>query len=433
MHAFSPFEEYMLSDDSPRYSMTCHMRFWFQGEIHRMVFEKVLILTLKRHPLLSSIVKYKGLLGFRKGYFYPVLPLMNEIVKWHKDETDFDLQPHTTPDLRARFFIKSDLSHSLLLIQFHHSVSDGMGIFQFMEDLLLLYDQEMTGNQHNLKPLNVKLLDLRKTGGLTPSDWHQQLKFDFQRFKIFWSSLPSPLPSQFKHTLTPHANLTAVLRMVLPNSVTLALQSRAHQSNVTLNDILILSLYKTIDHIHHQYPGQHNKFMRISIPISMRKNEEDLCPAANFVSMVFLDRHPSDLCNPDALLQNIASEMLHVKNNHRAYTLLQALRIICKIPILLPILLKLPFCMATAVLTNLGKPFQKSALLSSDGLVKAGNLTLEGLDGFPPLRNGTAAAISVNSYGGQLSITLRYDSRRYLEMEAQKILSYFVDSLRYYQ
>lgn len=429
MYSFAPFEEYLLADDTDRYPMTCHIRFWFKGEIQRIVFEKILIMTLARHPLLSSVTQYKGLPGFRKWYFCPVNPVLNEIVKWHTHDCEFVFQPQKNPDLRTKFFVKTESGYTHLIIQFHHCVSDGIGIFQFMEDLLLLYDQEINGKQHILSPLDVELLHLRKTGGLTPSDWHEKLKFDFRRFKLFWSTFPSALSWKSASPLMPHAELNAALRKVLPNCVLTALQNRAHEANVTLNDILIFCLYKTIDHIQQQYQGKSNKMMRIGIPISLRNDKENRSPAANFVSMVFLDRHPIELSDPNALLQNIATETSQVKNSHRAYMLLQVLRIVCKIPNLLQALLKLPVCMATAVLTNLGKPFQNSALLSSDGLLRSGNLILEGLDTFPPLRKDTAAAISINGYGGQLSVTLRYDSRRYLEKEALSFLSHFVDNL----
>jgi hypothetical protein len=90
------------------------------------------------------------------------------------------------------------------------------------------------------------------------------------------------------------------------------------------------------------------------------------------------------------------------------------LNVFAAIPGLLRLFMSVPRCQSTIVLTNLGRPFADSALSGEDGFVRVGRgeraMTLIGVDTMPPVRYLTRLSVSVNGYGGKLSLTGRYDS-----------------------
>ena len=87
-------------------------------------------------------------------------------------------------------------------------------------------------------------------------------------------------------------------------------------------------------------------------------------------------------------------------------------------------------CSATAILTNLGRPFADSKLTGSDGKLRVGDITLESVETLPPVRPKTSAIFSVNYYGGSLSVTLRYDSTVFTLDTARKLLERFTAQIQ---
>ena len=437
--------------------MTCHIRFWFKGKLLRDPFEKSLHMALKRHPLLSAILDETGVWPFKKNVFRTVPIFMDEILDWTSGlsaEHDKDRVPLN--DLRVKFLVRVSDTESLIAIRFHHSVCDGIGIFQFMEDLMLVYDNEVSYSSHELPTLDPKLLTRRTDIGLSPTDWFQRLHLDVKRMSKFFLKLPTTLASSsismssslshLRSTFTPKTLSTAklhfdrtglklnsdpgdALRSTVPESdISTALES-AKKSSVTLNELMIARLLKhCLDwNRARNIPVRTIRPFRMNVPISLRTPAEDKMPAANFVSMVFLDRGAAIIENEVQLMKSVAEEMQQVKEDRMGLTLILAVWLLMKLKVFGFILRHSP-CMTTIGLTNLGRPFQKF-VLNKDGFVKTGGVTLVGLDTFPPVRNGTRATISVNRYGGRLSVTTRYDATSWTKTDAERFHKGFLDRL----
>ncbi|MCX6124534.1 MAG: hypothetical protein NTV34_07260, partial [Proteobacteria bacterium] len=433
-------ERYMLMDDQKRFSMTCHMRFWFEGELEQSVFAASLHKALERHPLLSSELRQSRKLALFKTLAFQCVPIViQEILDWKDGLAPKPPERICLSDMRTKFLVQVNKNQSLLVIKFHHAITDGIGIFQFMEDLMLLYDQETSGKQNSLPPLHVSKLQRRVDFGLTLWDWAKRAHLDVRRLINFFYSFPASLASAPNPSLArgPRQNLSSIqesdVGAVVRISIPYEFISNAHHSaknlGVTLNDLMIGRLLRSCIDWNRKFGKSVKEWQpfRMNVPISLRNPSEDDMPAANYVSMVFLDRFPKEILAESNLVKSISLEMNQVKRDRMGLTLIMAVTVLMRIKVF-GALLRSPLCMATIGLTNLGQPFRNFSLLSQ-GKVRSGNVTLTALDTLPPVRNKTLATLSVNRYAENLALTMRYDSTRWSARDAGDFLEQYASTL----
>jgi hypothetical protein len=164
--------------------------------------------------------------------------------------------------------------------------------------------------------------------------------------------------------------------------------------------------------------------------MNLRTLADRRLPAANVVSMVFLDRRARDMGDPQRLLDSIHGEMSLIKRRQLGLTFVLSLRVCQWLPGGLDRMTRANTCAATAVLTNLGAVFNRCPLPYRDGHLVAGEAVLQGVDGLAPLRPLTCAAIVLLIYAGHLRITLHYDSRVLTAMDARELIDDFAARLR---
>jgi NRPS condensation-like uncharacterized protein len=434
------FERYMLLDDQPSYPMTCHMRFWFDGVLDRIAFTKALAETLKEHPLLRSQLRTKRRFGIFRSFLFEPIPAflfthesedVLSVIDWKEGTHSINEETIPQYDLRTKFFVRTNASDSLLVIRFHHCVTDGIGIFGFLESLLFRYDDIIQGRtmKAGSEP-SIPDQHKRHHFDLSLMDWIKRFHLDYARITRFFRTLPTPLAAPNAPINTDPASPLAAVRKILTPSDMSQLSSAARAHGVSVNDLLLARLFRTAldwnhrSHRRHKHHRRRPGRIRMNVPVSLRTEQDASLPASNFVSMVFLDRSQKDIENETQLVKSIASEMEHIKDNRMGLALIRAVRLMMRARIF-NFVFKSPMCMATIGLTNLGKPFHGSKLMNASGLLQAGNVTLSSLDTFPPVRNKTRSTISVNRYGGQLSVTVRYDSRSWTHRDAEDFLNVY--------
>ena len=223
--------------------------------------------------------------------------------------------------------------------------------------------------------------------------------------------------------------MAASLRTI-PAAMLNKLKLSARNAGSTLNDVLLRDLFMTL--------GSWNNLARarpfgrritIAVPVCMRAKTFQMMPASNFVSMHVL--HVPNRLLPDStkLLRHIHKVMKFVKSYEMGHTLVVFAMLAGSLPSGLINFFRLPLSRATAVLTNLGIPFQDSPLRTQDGRFGIPGLTLTGLETLPPIRDRTRIAISINSYDEDLRMTMRYDENFYDQDSAQKILDRYFDKI----
>jgi hypothetical protein len=164
--------------------------------------------------------------------------------------------------------------------------------------------------------------------------------------------------------------------------------------------------------------------------VNLRGPDHEGIPAANIVSMVFLDRRPSELADREQLLGSIHREMDQVKRGRLGLAFVVSLAAARAAPGCLSLMTGADRCRATAVLSNLGEPLRRSSLPTRDGLASVGDMVLDAVDILTPLRPHTHAAVGALTYAGRLHIALRYDPRAIQPVEADDLVEAFMARLR---
>ncbi len=153
-------------------------------------------------------------------------------------------------------------------------------------------------------------------------------------------------------------------------------------------------------------------------------------PAANVVSLVFLDRRVGRFSSPDALARSVNRQMDYRKKWRMGLTLIHSVRLIRAAFGGIRKLIPLDWCLATAVMSNMGEPMRHTILPRRDGLVVAGNMTLEQIEALPPIRPLTCAAFGVVFYAGRLTVSLNYDRQRFTAEDGRDLLESFARRIR---
>jgi NRPS condensation-like uncharacterized protein len=442
-HPMVAFEHYMYADDRPTHSMVVQMRFWFRGHFQKDIFLAALKETLTRNRMFQ--MKLSGKPGARTSNINwveepsLVMPFiswtsLDDPVSHPKNPTHIDL----TNEIGLRLWVRDnnktipdvDNTKSELLVQFHHSVCDGVGMLLFIEELLIHY-AHLTGiTHHTLRPIDPNLFSSRGNFWLTKSEWKNRFFKDFQRAFNYFKFLAQPLahPPAQTGELTSHADLFASERHVFSAETMKNIRQTARSIQATVNDVLLYELFHTLS-IWNKSLGRIRNKIRVALATSLRIEQDTKQSCLNIVSMVFLHKSHKDVSSKN-LLAGIVAETRDVKQNRMGITLPRFMGWCGKIPLAIKIFMDLPYCSATAVLTNLGATLSNSSLVDESGKLTVGPIRLEGYELLPPVRPRTSASFAINYYAGQLSVSLRFDSTRLTRATAISLLERYCQRLK---
>lgn len=188
-----------------------------------------------------------------------------------------------------------------------------------------------------------------------------------------------------------------------------------------MNDVLVTALFCAIGAWNDKLQGQPGLACRIAVPINLRRSPDEPTPAINAVSMVFLDRMQGRDA-PDSLLKSVHAELNDIKRWGTAWAMVQALRLAGTLPRGIVCLVPQDRCLTTTVLSNYGIVPPRLARRESIGAGAPGQITLERIEPFAPIRAHTRAALSAITYADQLTLTITHDPRWLTLEDAQQLL-----------
>ncbi len=445
--SLAPFEEYMLCEDIPSHPMCFFLRLKITGRIDAALLDVSLGQAAARHPLLSSIVVQNG----HKQLCWQLLAESGPSVRWQTESFDGRPLAAVSIDLENQtgLIVYGCLTTSgvELLFQFHHACCDAIGGLQLIEDVFIAYAQQVgvsSGGAHgNDFPLAWREIDpshlsLRAKFGLTR--WQLLAKIKQQAVGLIgaWQFLmrtPAQLsdaPLAMSHSASSQA-FPAACTTNLTSAATDTLLSQARAAGTTLNNLLIGKLLRTLaDFRGPRHPHCEDQWLRLSIPMNLRRPADECLSAANVVSMVFIDRRAEDLSDKDVLLRGIHDQMQQIKDLELGLTFPLSLRFFNGLPGAKKRMRRMsrnPRCRCTAVLSNLMRPLSNTPLPRREGRFVLGDCELTGIEFLPPVRPGTSAAFGVLTYADQLNIALHYDSNSLTPTEAEELLKIFVGHL----
>lgn len=433
----TPFEHYYWCDDRSDYPTTFSIEASVSGVPRREVLQRTLDEALARHPLLRARVaaNRKTVPVWTEG-----LARGSVIIDWGADNQPIADANPAWIDLGhsagLRIWIRTSRDTARALLQFHHACCDALGSLRFLEDWLILYHCAITGAsaQELLPPLDPQRLKWRGDYGLTEANYQPNLA-DAWRTARLWARLllrqPSVVPGDTAEP-SPADSLRDYPGLVsheVERDTWRGLRQVAADCGATVNDVLLRDLFLVLSN-RGRRQDQSRRAVRIAMPTALRSKEDKAMPAANLLGFAFLTRTPRECRAAAALLASIRDETARIKRWRLGLYFLGGLAFASQRPALLRWYLHSDRCMATAVLSNVGRIFARSPLRGRDGKLIAGDVVLEQLRGAPPVRPGTRASFAVVRYAHEIWVTLRSDPRWFSAEEAQRLVDEYGRQLR---
>jgi hypothetical protein len=431
------FEEYMLRDDRPRYPMSIVARLRFTGQLDRRATNEALETVVARHPLLRAEVRKTpaGRLEWIASADRPTA------ISWI-DDPGSDRLPSMRPinlftEPGLRLWASADPQRSSLVLQVHHAACDGKAVFQALDDFVQGYACAFADSRSpiELTPFDPQTLRKRGRYGLTVLKYLRMLPaqlMGLSRIQMFFMQRPVPLLERL-------ATVSGELPEGFPNVKLGSLEADEVQklaaavadAKVTANDWLLRDFFVAVDDFRarHQAAAQ-DAWIRISVPMNLRGEFDKRMPAANVVSMVFLDRRSRQIADSAGLLGSIHREMDSIRRRQLGLIFVVSLWGLRLLPGGMAKWVDRDCCEATCVLSNLGRAMADSPLPRRNARIVAGNVVLEGVDFFVPVRKGTAASMAMIYYAGGLNLCMHYDSRYITEDQADDLMATYLRKIR---
>lgn len=438
----STFERYMLADDTAAHPMTFLMRFEFRGEAQRAVLAAAFEETLAAHPLLTARPHP------RHGRSWE-FAAQSALLDWNTLDVPLTCPRQVGIDLQReasfRLWCRVGEGRTELTLQAHHACCDGLGALQFLFDMFARYHRAVLSSSGTEAPpadwvraIDPALLATRDDIRFTPpekvSAWQALRGISVEASKLL---LRSPQVFAGKNAAAPTATESSTLDLPrlhglhLSPEVSEAYRDAAKARSVMVNDLFLrdmfVSLAEWAEHCGRPYAPQH--WLRLTMPMNLRKREQGKMSAANVISYAFITRRVAETKQPDALLQSIHTETEAIKYWRIGGMFLAGVSVLDKVRLLKP-LLRAPLCFSSMVVSNLGD-IRHSATARFplvEGQMAMGDLVLENYCAAPPPRSKTQGALVVSRYAGRFSLGLQTNRQidaasavEFLELYARQI------------
>ena len=312
------------------------------------------------------------------------------------------------PGLRA--WATADSQGSSLVLQVHHAACDGKAVFQVLDDFVRSYARVVDHKDARieLSPCDAEALRGRGTFGLTFLKCLRMLPAQLSGLSGVWQfflrrpvpllaatdAISGELPASFPDMKVDRLEAEEVRN----------LSAAAADSKVTVNDWLLRDFFLAVaDFRARHQAAAAREWISFAVPMNLRQAADRRMPAANVVSMVFLQRKPAQIADPGGLLRGIHAEMDLNCRRQLGLTFVSSLSVLRALPGGLARWTKHGRCEATCVVSNFGRAMADSPLPRRNDKIVAGNVVLEGIECFAPVRDGTAVTVAPGLLRGRTS------------------------------
>lgn len=414
----------MLLDDRPLHPMVIVMRLDFTGGPPPASLAEAFAATVSQEPLLAArIARRHGRPRWMPAP-PPTLALMTDASPPADAATRVPwlprIDPHTGPMLAAA--LVSQPAGWSIVLAVHHAACDGLGIVGFVERWLLA--AAGTAGKRPRPPAETFAAVGRR--GRVAGSWREfagllpRLAKGLEGVKQFMTrevidlGAGAPSPGEPASAAPAARWRPSIIAMTLDADLVRRLDARALAAKVMVNDLLMAALVSTLGaHVEARAtPGDEQAWIRLATPMSLRTKSDHALPAANRVSMVFLDRRPGDRRDAPRLVQSFKDEMNIIRDHALGHIFPLSLAVGRLLPGGLRRTTGLSKPQATAVLSNLGRCFHRSPLADDAGSIRLGASRLAEWWIVPPVRPGTALAAATHETGGRRTIAFQLDGLR---------------------
>lgn len=436
--SLAPFEHFMLAGDCPDHPMSFFVQMKFQGRFDRPQLNAALQAALAVHPLLNSWIQgsVKEATS-RITWIEADSPLPT--IDWNDAEVPFRFTAGRWLDLNSetglRVWLRESEDTTTLVLQIHHCCCDGLGASSFIQTLLMAYHLLQTsGSTAELE----KMFDphLLRERDLSLSSWRRiwnTARHAFHRIARYCKLPPVPLatPRPLPEDISGDDPFPRFQTFTFDAADTKQFRVTAKRLGVSLNELLLRDLFLILDHWNRRHSPDHSsRTIRVCIPINQRRATDHRMPAANVVSLSFLDRVAAQLADPIRLLGNLHEQVDQTLRVRTSLAFGPALKLIGMIPGRLYARMQRTNCLASAAMSNLGILCVGSKLLGRDRRMVSGGVVLESVEVILPLHPLTHVAFVALNYGGKLSLTISHDPRWIDAADGRELLASFVRQLK---
>ena len=405
----TPFEEYALRDGTPSHPLEFFYRLSFDGSLDAGAVAIAATEAFRRHPLLAGRIEDRR--GSTPRFMPGDIPDVSTFAARAADDLPaIPALEEASGPLARLFLVARPDGTSDVVAQFHHVACDGLGALAFLAEFCALLDAALRNAAPDLAPPEPRTLCRRGRYGLDSWRLVRSLPAQARGLEGVWKFLRHR-PARFAPAGGPGPERLHRLQRAdawLTADEARGLRRAATTAGVSVNELAAAALFRALrEALPAAACRQPRDVVRLSIPINMRGPAERRLPAANVVSMVFLDRHPAEI-DADGLEGSLHAEMQLIKRLGLGMTFLFTLAAARLLPGGIARLVGDRSTAATALFTNLGRIFSRAADRRT-GRVRVGPHALVAIEPIAPLRRGTAVAMAAVEYGGHLRFTLRTD------------------------
>lgn len=428
----------MLLDDRPSYPMAILTRFDFTDGTPPAALEEAFYKSLQSEPLLTARVVTPRWgrprwcdAGPPRLLWSKAHPINDNSVEWAGSPSRPN--PATGNVLHAEVIEHSDGWSILMAV--HHAACDGLGIVGFLERWLLAAEGKRTRWRREPDAMMAALA----TRGRVADSWPKFTRMlprlakglegvgEFVSHDVAELSASTSPAQPSLSSSPPPPWQPLVLSASVDGGVVTGLEAAAKATAVSVNDLLATSLLIAIAG---QMPKRASPWIRVAIPMSLRTKNDQALPAANRVSMVFLDRKLEDCGDAVRLAISVREQMEIVRSHSLGHIFPMSLEVGRILPGGLARTVRRPKPQCTAVLSNVGRFFHRSPLADADGTIRIGSSRLTGWWGVPPIRPGTALAVGTHETSGRRTVAFHVDGSRLPTAAARHLLDKMVSELR---
>ncbi len=431
----NPIQRFMWMEDRPQSPMTMHFLLELDGQVQRGALQDALTEAMSRHWLAQSLLEVgndDADLVFRHR---PDLPA----------RIDFGAlgEPIRRPggdyiDLRREIglclWVREDGARVELTLLIHHAALDGISAMYLICDMLTIYGRIVSGDSesYDLHPLHEDLLQSQHacmTGStLSEDDW-RKIASDIlggRNEPLCAAADGAPIGASLPDTVS------SFVHRQLDQEVVRRLRQRASRSGGTLNGAVLAAAFGACRNWNERFRvWRPQQKVTIMMPMALDVDRRQDLPGSNLTTYAWIRRRADEIGAQDELLRSICEQLPGIPQRRTSDPFLLLTAADRSQINFLDGMVRLERCLATVVVTNVGKILARftARFPRHHGRAVFGNLILRQQCGSTPLRPLTRANFAFGEYDRQLTCCVRCDHRHFSPTSQEAFAQLLIDQL----